>query len=58
MVKGKFKNVKLSDTDLWGLCSALQHGLQTGYFADNANNEAWAKAMYETLNEARNQGKK
>jgi hypothetical protein len=32
----------LSDSDLWGLSCALQHGIQDGYFKENLE---WANKM-------------
>ena len=36
----------LSDTDAWGLESAIIHGQQTGYFDDN---KEWAEAMLQRI---------
>jgi len=44
----------LSDTDAWGLQSALIHGQQTGYFDDN---KEWAEAMLQRINKFREEGK-
>ena len=43
----------LEDTDIWGLESALYHGLQDGYFTDN---KEWAEAMAERLSKLREAG--
>lgn len=45
-VLGGGQGYTLSDADLWGLECALQHGLQDGYFTDNAE---WAKGMADRL---------
>lgn len=36
----------LDDTDLWGLLTALEHGLTDGYLAPN---EDWARGMLEKI---------
>jgi len=43
----------LDDKDLWGLETALEHGLQDGYFKEN---EEWAKTMLERIKRLRNHG--
>jgi hypothetical protein len=49
-VLGGGKGFTLADTDLWGLLTALNHGLDDGYFKDNLQ---WAEGMIERLNTLR-----
>jgi proteasome assembly chaperone (PAC2) family protein len=46
----KSSGLVLSDTDAWGLESALIHGQQDGYFDDN---KEWAEAMLQRLRKFR-----
>jgi len=45
----------LEDNDLWGLETALEHGLQDGYFKEN---EEWAKKMLGRIKRLRNHAEK
>ena len=49
-LQGAKSDLILSDTDAWGLQSALIHGQQTGYFDDN---KEWAEGMLQKINEFR-----
>ena len=40
----------LTDSDIWGLQCAIQHGIRTGYFTENAD---WANAMIIRLSKWR-----
>ena len=51
---GGGKGYTLTDTDLWGLSSALLHLLtNTKYF--EGQNKEWAEAMANKISELRNQ---
>ena len=49
-LEGARSGLTLSDTDAWGLQSALIHGQQDGYFDDN---KEWAEAMLQRVNKFR-----
>jgi len=40
----------LEDTDLWGLESSIQHGIQDGYHDDN---KEWAEGMLKKIGQLR-----
>ena len=47
---GEVVRLEFKDSDLWGLWSAVQYGLQSGYFQNNAE---WAEYMVLRLNAMR-----
>ena len=42
--------MNLTDTDIWGLVCALEHGIRDGYMGQN---QEWAKAMSKRLSAMR-----
>jgi len=44
------RQISFSDSDLWGLESALNHGLQDGYLLDN---KEWVEAILERIGQLR-----
>jgi hypothetical protein len=49
----KSSGLVLSDTDAWGLFSAIIHGQQTGYF--DTENKEWAEEMLNRIRKFREQ---
>ncbi len=47
---GGGKGITITDTDLWGLGSALHAGIQSGYFDDN---KEWAEGMTKRISNLR-----
>jgi len=50
MTKPKTTTLTLTDSDLWGLQSAIIHGQTDGYFNDNME---WSMGMYQRIMAAR-----